>query len=253
MFEKLAALYVWMVGRLEFLWVKLYFISFTATNHWATLAPLRRSGEGGQIVALPAGRARWTVLNILDGGSVLSCLASMLSGKHRVRWTLPAWFPAWFPTDDLHLLHDAERQPRRQRALLAAPQTGPAEGHILSATSLCHPALSERTLWRLGEAGGLQALIDHWEPCSLEELEAFIDSYFEMIWEKTMGSSTEQHVTLEEAGEEEVLSSIDRKLSKLELLDEIRKDLGELRTSLDSSWRAIEELREKISLDNNNT
>lgn len=182
----------------------------------------------------------------------MSCLASMLSGKHGLRWTLPAWFPA----DDLHLILGGERQLPRPKALLAAPQTVPAEGHIVSVTSLCHPALRERTLWRLGEAGGLQALIDRWDPGSLEELEAFIDSYFEMVWEQTMGSdapTAEQHVAVEEAGEEDVLSSIDRKLSKLELLDEIRKDLGELRTNLESNWRAIEELREKISRDNNNT
>lgn len=212
-------------------------------------------------MALPAGRrARPTGLTILDRGSVMSCLASVLSGKQRLRWTLN--LPVWFPTEDLHPRLNAESQEplfshRRPRKLLALPQTQrrmPAEEHVISVNSLCHPALTERTLRRLSESGGLQVLIDQWDHSSLEELEAFIDSYFEMVWEQTMGSlqaaepdgpAAEQHAVGEVAGHEEVLSSINRKLSKLELLDEIKRDLAELKTGLENSWQAIEELREK--------
>lgn len=192
-------------------------------------------------------------------------MASLLSGKQRLRWTLNLPV-SWFPVDDLHLRLNSDRQvclfsPRRQMSLLALPHQTPAEGDI-SVSSLLHPALRERTLQRLGDSGGLQLLLDQWDHSSLPELEAFIDSYFEMVWERTMGScqtaeaelqASGPRVDLEEAGHEEVLSSIDRKLSKLELLEEIRGDLTELRTNLEQSWKAIHELREKVNENNNDT
>lgn len=196
----------------------------------------------------------------MDGD--LSSLASVLSGKRRLRWTLNLPV-SWFPADDLHLRLNSDGQvclfsPRRRMSLLALPHQPPAEGDI-SVNTLLRPALRERTLRRLGDSGGLQLLLDQWDHSSLPELEAFIDSYFEMVWEQTMGScptaeaelqASEPCVDLEEAGHEEVLSSIDRKLSKLELLEEIRGDLTELRTNLEQSWKAIRELREKIQEDN---
>lgn len=135
-----------------------------------------------------------------------------------------------------------------------------AEDGIISVRCLCHPELRERAVRRLSESGGLQTLIDQWDHSSLEELEYFIDSYFEMVWEQTMGSFQAAEPGLpnagqravEEAGDEEVLSSIDRKLSKLELLDEIRTDLAELRTSLEKGWKAIQELRGKMKQHENN-
>ncbi|XP_037647551.1 GTPase IMAP family member 8 [Sebastes umbrosus] len=215
-------------------------------------------GNGGQIVALPAGR---TGLNSLDRASFLSCLASMFSGKEALRWTIN--LPVWFPADDLHL--NGERRlfsSTHPTMLLVLPQTQRRMlAEDISVRSLCHPAVRERTLRRLTESGGLQALMDRWDDSSLEELEAFIDSYFEMIWEQTMGSfqepvcpTAEQDAAVEEeAGQQDVLSSIDRKLSKLELLEDIKRDLAELRTSLDSSWKVIQELREKSKQDENNT
>ncbi|XP_051244293.1 GTPase IMAP family member 8 [Dicentrarchus labrax] len=212
--------------------------------------------NGGQIVALPAGRTGGQTGLILDRDSVMSCLASMLSDKQGLRWTIN--LPVQCPTDDLHLRLNGESQvhlfsSRHPAKLLALPQTQCkilAEENSIRVNSLCHPALREQTLRRLSESGGLQALIDQWDHSSLEELEAFIDSYFEMVWEQTMGSfrasepecpTTELDAVVEEA----VLSSIDRKLSKLELLEEIRRDLAELRKSLEHSWEAIQELREK--------
>ncbi|XP_035852644.1 GTPase IMAP family member 8 isoform X2 [Sander lucioperca] len=217
--------------------------------------------NGGLVVALPAGRRGWTGLNIQDRDSFMSCLASMLSGREALRWTIN--LPVCFPTDDLHLRLNGECRlfsSRYPTMLLVLPQTQHkmriAEENGISVHSLCHPALRERTLGRLTESGGLQALIDQWDDsCSLEELEAFIDSYFEKIWEQAMGSFQEPEaefptaerdaVVEEEAGQKQVLSSIDRKLSKLELLEEIRRDLAEMRTSLEHTWKAIQELREK--------
>nr|XP_046272389.1 uncharacterized protein si:ch211-214j24.15 isoform X2 [Scatophagus argus] len=224
-------------------------------------ASLSSSENGGRIVALPARRPGGRAgLTILDRGSVMSCLASMLSGKQRQRWTIN--LPVWFPTDlaDLHLRPNGENQLQlflsRLPVLPETQRRKPAEENVVSVNTLCCPPLRERTLRRLSESGDLQALIDQWDHSSLEELEAFIDSYFEMVWEQTMGSfqsteadlhTTEQHAVVEE----EVLSSIDRKLSKLELLDEIRRDLAELRMSLAHTWKVIQEVREQSKQDHN--
>ncbi|KAF7664722.1 hypothetical protein LDENG_00168140 [Lucifuga dentata] len=118
-----------------------------------------------------------------------------------------------------------------------------------------HSCLRERTLRRITKSGGLQALIDQWGDSNLEELEAFIDSYFEMVWEQTMAEPDPpthavpvQDAVIREQ-EQEVLSSIDRKLSKLDLLEEIQRDLAALRQSLERSWKAIKELRDKSKLE----
>lgn len=245
-------------------YMKLHFIPFTVTESADSTAQtsLNLSDKCGQIVALQAGRTgRRTGLTILNRDSFVSCLASLLSGKEGLRWTIN--LPVWFPPDDLHPRLNGESQarlfsPGPPTVLQVSHQTQHrmlAEENAISVSSLCRPALRERTLRRLTESGGLQALIDQWDDSSLEELEAFIDSYFEMVWEQTMGSTdrptAEQDAAAEEAGQEEVLSSIDRKLSKLELLEEIRRDVSELRSSLENSWRAIQELREKSRNDNN--
>lgn len=185
----------------------------------------------------------------------MSCLASLLCGAPRQRWTinLPLNLPQWFPADDLHLTLSSEHQARhlsgrQPLALLALSQTpyrmlveGSAAGG------------RERTLHRLVESGGLQALIDQWDPSSLQELEAFIDSYFEMVWEQTMESP--QQPAPEELPAEAVddtLISINRKLSKLELLEEMRSDLAELRMKLEDGLKVIQDLRDRSKQDDNN-
>lgn len=113
------------------------------------------------------------------------------------------------------------------------------DNNTMNLQTLCGPALR-----RLSERGGHS---------SLEELEAFIDAYFEMVWEQTMGSFQEDEAepagggTREEEEEEEVLLSIDRKLSKLDLLEEIRNELSELRESLEHSWMTRHEVRDNKS------
>lgn len=149
--------------------------------------------------------------------------------------------PVCFSADDLHLRTTGESlldlpSPRRPGTLLALPQT-----------QLRARADADSALRRLGRSGGLQALMDRWDHSDLRELEAFIDLYFEMVWEQSVGPP--EVPELEEqsdgkTGDEEVLSSINRKLSKLELLEEIQKELKELRTNLEPSWKLTEELRE---------
>ncbi|XP_040012509.1 GTPase IMAP family member 8 [Xiphias gladius] len=234
---------------------------------------------GCQTVAVPAERARGrTGLTTLDRDGFMSVLTSVLSGKKGLRWiaagqqSFTANLPIWFPADDPHgrrRVNDESQvrpySPTHPTVLLVLPQTQNgvlAEGNLINLESLRHPALRDGTLRRLTEPGGLQQLIDQWGDSSLEELEAFIDAYFEMVWEQTAGPSrptapgspaTEQDAAVGEAGEEEVLSSIDRKLSKLELLEEIRSDLAKLRESLEHSWKAIQELRDRSKQDPNST
>lgn len=131
----------------------------------------------------------------------------------------------------------------------------PSEENLVSVHSLCHPALRERTLCRTCESGGPQALIDRWGHSSLEELESFIDSYFEMVWEQTMGSfqaseseppATVEDAAVRDAGGEELLFSIDRKLTRLELLEEIRRDLAEVKRNLECNTK----LRDQSATEN---
>ncbi|XP_069572371.1 GTPase IMAP family member 8 [Brachyistius frenatus] len=211
----------------------------------STRPPSLSRSDAAQIVALPAGRAGGrTGFTVVDRHGFMSYIASVLSGKQELRWS-PVNLPQRLNTE-------SHMHPFRHQTMLlvsSEQQTMLTEEGVISVHSLCTPALRGRTLRRLSESGGLQALIDQWGDSSLEELEAFIDSYFETVWEQTLGSfqPTEPDWPKAErdAGEDEVLSSIDRKLSKLELLEEIRSDLGELRLSLERSWRAIQELRDE--------
>lgn len=197
---------------------------------------------------VPSGAAGQTAMpSVVD---VTSCLACVPSGnRRRLRWTLK--LPVCFSADDLHLRTNGERR-FSSRTLLALPPaqlnnttTMFAEDDGAGVRSLCHPALRERALLRLSGSGGLQALIDRWDHSNLEELEAFIDLYFEMVWEQSMGSpefpEPEEQLVVKETGEVDALASIDRKLSKLELLEDIQKELKELRTSLEPSWKLPQE------------
>lgn len=199
---------------------------------------------------LPPGAAGQTGLpSVVDVTSCLACVPS--SNRCRLRWTLK--LPVCFSADDLHLRTNGESLPshfssRRPRPLLALPPTQFrmfAEDDSAGVRALCHPALRERTLLRLSRSGGLQALIDRWDHSNLEELEAFIDLYFEMVWEQSRAfpefPEPEEQMVVKETGEADVLASIDRKLSKLELLEDIQKELKELRTKLEHSWKLTQE------------
>lgn len=232
--------------------------SFTVTKSDTSTArqpPLHCSEvarENGQIVALPEGRT---------AQAGLSALSWTTTGQQRLTINLSAWFP----TDDTHsyLRLNGESQmclfsPKYPSVVLILPQMQHkmlTEGNTVNIHSLCHPALRESALRRPTESVDLQAILNQWGDSNLEELETFIDSYFEALWEQTMAESdcsTEKDAVIEEDGGE-VLSSIDRKLSKLDLLEEIRRDLAEVKKSLEHSWKAIQELREKSKQDVDNT
>nr|XP_054596206.1 GTPase IMAP family member 8 isoform X1 [Nothobranchius furzeri] len=213
------------------------------------------SSDAAQTVALRVRRTRrQPEFTSLDRNSFKSFAASVR--KQEVRWTTDLLVR--FPYSLLRPNNDSLTLSRRCQTMLLVPcQSQPSvssEDDGISLHSLCHPALRERTLQRVCESGGLQDLIDQWGHSSLDELEAFIDSYFDMVWGETMGSfqppecdhsATEQAALTKEDGGE-VLLSIDKKLSKLELLEEIRGELAELRN-------AIQELKKKNEKGNDNT
>ncbi|KAM4598317.1 GTPase IMAP family member 8-like [Polymixia lowei] len=246
---------------------------------------LSHNNTCGQEVAVPGttgGRAA-SGRSILVRDSFLSSLASVLRGSEGLRRAaggsrivmvnVPDWFPAGDPHSQASL--NGKRQahpfsPRHQAVVLVLPAEPPQTQHralteekedIVEVHSLCHPRLRERTLKKLTGSGGLQALIDQWGTSNLEELENFIDSYFEMVWEQAMRSVTAEHdcqtseipevdAVVEEPGQD-ALTSIDKKLSKLDLLEEIQSDIVQLRLSLEQSLKTIQGLSEKSTAKEN--
>lgn len=224
-----------------------HFKSCSSSAAAAASSPSLSGAEAAQVVAFPSGGAGSpTGFLFLDRDRLTSFLASAL--KQGLRDP-----PGGFPPDPYGLLRLADSHtlpPRRHDMLLVSCQSQPGVSSEEDGVSvLCRPALTGRTLRRMSESKDPQVLLDQWFPSSLSELEAFIDSYFETVWEQTMGSfqspEPERDPRVGDPEREEVLSSIDRKLSKLQLLEEIRGDLAELRQSLQSSWRAIKELRDQ--------
>ncbi|XP_034046357.1 GTPase IMAP family member 8 [Thalassophryne amazonica] len=203
----------------------------------------------GQMMPLRGGRGRRRrppQLTILDG-PWMSRVTSVLSDKERPtdQQRLVVNLHVWSTPDHLHNLrvNGTSQVPPFSPTHPSFPQMQiriGTDGEDSSVQSPCHPALTERTL---------RSLTEQWGDSSLEELEAFIDSYFEMLWEQAVGSlhpaqpscTPAEQVT--EAGDT-LLLSIDRKLSKLDLLEEIQMDLAELRRSLVHSWNVKEELKD---------
>ncbi|XP_070704327.1 GTPase IMAP family member 8-like [Pempheris klunzingeri] len=91
--------------------------------------------------------------------------------------------------------------------------------------------------WRPSESGRLQTPVDQQGPSSLDELEAFIDSYSQVVWEQTLDSPGPPRPPTEQEDPQE------EGLWRLELLKEIRGDVAELRRSVELSWRTIRELQ----------
>ncbi|KAK6312061.1 hypothetical protein J4Q44_G00177250 [Coregonus suidteri] len=248
------------------------------------------SDFGGQGLALPEGSGGgWTGANhsILDVEGFLSSMASVLQGNQEgLMWnmggrqTLVVNLPDWLHTGSTqshHLRWNGQNgrkpvtlfSPGHQALLLVIPVEQPKEPErmlvekqedIVDIQSLGHPRLRDRAFKEIARTGGLQALIDQWGNSNLEELESFIDSYFEMVWKETMGSFMVEEEDclisnspeLDDVGDDlvneggqEVLSSIDKKLSKLDILEGMQRDLLELRQSLDRSCNIIQELSDK--------
>ncbi|XP_056463921.1 uncharacterized protein si:ch211-214j24.15 [Gadus chalcogrammus] len=134
-----------------------------------------------------------------------------------------------------------------QRALTTAAAT---EEDAVAARSPWQPR--DDALRKLFASGDLQALIDQWGSSSLEELEAFVDAHFEMVWERAMSSASEDddvtergRATGEEGAEQdEAGSSVAEGLSKLHLLEDIQREVTEMKQSLDKCWKVMLELLE---------
>lgn len=121
----------------------------------------------------------------------------------------------------------------------------------------CRPALpyyhstaqtaKERAFMDFVQSESLQNLIDQWGDSNIEELEAFIDSYFEMVWQEKCSSMTT--INCESSGINENaqghLASIDRKLSKLDILEGVQRELRELKQSIRHCSRMFEELKDR--------
>ncbi|TRY58914.1 hypothetical protein DNTS_003121 [Danionella cerebrum] len=118
-----------------------------------------------------------------------------------------------------------------------------------SAPTLHYPAQStkERAFLDFFQSEGLQNLIDEWGNSNIEELEAFIDSYFEMVWQEAMKESKSSSInpTRCESSDQNHLASIDRKLSKLDILEGVQKDLKELKQSVKACSRMFQELKDR--------
>ncbi|CAI5676184.1 unnamed protein product [Oreochromis niloticus] len=230
---------------------------------------LNLSEDHSQLVVLPAGRTiELAGCIIVDQYRFMSYIFSLLSGKQvlrlpKVAQHVPSPAPHNHPRVNSESLMDPI--PRRlETTHLVSSQTqneACIEQDLISVQSLCHPALIEQTLRRVSESGGLQTFIDQWGNSSLEELEAFIDLHFEIVWEEAMRSCQlpepshavpKQDNAFGEAGEE-VFASIHRKLSKLELLEEIKRDLAEQRKCVEQIWRIIQQLAYEITQGRNNT
>ncbi|XP_029997092.1 uncharacterized protein LOC115424129 [Sphaeramia orbicularis] len=218
----------------------------------------------GPMAVLPSGRTgTWT--RFLDRRVLKSRLASAVCGTDGPWWTevdqmgFRVNLPIWFVSDD----------PEGQRSALRCPTAvwflPPAQTRTLTEDNVSDGRLVCRD-WTLRRSGGLRGvpgsgglrgvpgsggLQDHQGGTSLEELEAFIDSYVQ-IWEQTMescyGGEPEPDQVSDQRGDD-VLATISEKLSKLDVLEEIRLDLAELKKSLETSLRSIEEFRENSQKD----
>ncbi|XP_039466725.1 uncharacterized protein LOC120439771 [Oreochromis aureus] len=230
---------------------------------------LNLSEDYSQLVVLPAGRTiELAGCIIVDQYRFMSYILSLLSGKQVLRLPKVAQHvPSPAPHNHLRVNSESLMDPiprRLETTHLVSSQTqneACIEQDLISVQSLCHPALIEQTLRRVSESGGLQTFIEQWGNSSLEELEAFIDLHFEIVWEEAMRSCQppepshavpKQDNAVGEAGEE-VFTSIHRKLSKLELLEEIKRDLAEQRKRVEQIWRIIQQLAYEIKQGRNNT
>lgn len=156
----------------------------------------------------------------------------------------------WTPVSTDGLVLVINRVPQRRSHMLLGKEDGVFHEHVTSCVESSLPPIThhdQRDLNEFIKTGNLQALIDEWGDSNIEELEAFIDSYLEMLLQETVESSlTEQsspdkNMCMAEACHD-VLSSIDRKLSKLGVLEGMQRDLQELKYTLERSSKIIQDL-----------
>lgn len=112
-------------------------------------------------------------------------------------------------------------------------------------TAYTAPTAKERAFMDFVQSESLQKLIDQWGDSNIEELEEFIDSYFEMVWQENQCSKTPR-ISRESSGiTESHLASIDRKLSKLDILEGVQRDLWELKQSVEHCSRIFQVLKDR--------
>nr|XP_057905728.1 GTPase IMAP family member 8 [Doryrhamphus excisus] len=195
-----------------------------AASDSSTRPSVSHAADEKQVALLDTRRERGrTDLSVWNSGNAASRLVAMLAsadrlragGGHRLTVNVPGWLHA--PTMLLVL-------PHTHLGMLPGGSAG-----------------LERSLCIQSDLRSDRA--------SLEELEAFIDSYFELLWEQVtappQACDSAPTVHSDNGVEGELLSSIDQKLSKLDLLEDIRVDLAEVRRSLELSWTIIQDLRRK--------
>ena len=188
-----------------------------------------------------------------------------------LRWTfrdilaamgiLPNWSRTSSPHDRVEVL--SEGRVRVSPLRLRGAETASPSHHqraLTTAAATEEDAVAARSPWqqrddalrKLFASGDLQALIDQWGSSSLEELEAFVDAHFEMVWERAMSSASEDDDVTERGGatgeegaeQDEAGSSVAEGLSKLHLLEDIQREVMEMKQSLDKCWKVMLELLE---------
>ncbi|XP_055008716.1 GTPase IMAP family member 8-like isoform X2 [Boleophthalmus pectinirostris] len=184
--------------------------------------------------------------NIQDRSNFQCCITTLPNGKRlslteagqKLVFKIPVWLFGEDTPTNMRLHCETSGH---SAIVLFLPHSQSRRNEMTNpARSLCQPMLIDRTLERLTKHGSLQNIIDQWGDSSLQELEAFIDLYFEMVWEQVMGSHIEESSQREEEEtEDDVLTNINQKLSKLDVLEEIKEDLTELK-------KAILELKKKL-------
>nr|XP_055045871.1 GTPase IMAP family member 8 [Misgurnus anguillicaudatus] len=144
-------------------------------------------------------------------------------------------------------------QPRHElRTLRTESQEGRLQWRCTHYTAR---TAKERAFVDFVQTGSLQNLIDQWGDSNIKELEEFIDSYFEMVWQETVKEvkveecSNTSPINCEVSGITETglkyLASIDRKLSNLDILEDVQKDLKELKQNLKDFNQILQELRDR--------
>lgn len=130
---------------------------------------------------------------------------------------------------------------------------GPGLPYHHSNTPYTAQTAKERAFMDFVQSESLQNLIDQWGDSNIEELEAFIDSYFEMVWQETLKEpkcSSMKTINCESSGitenDQGHLASIDRKLSKLDILEGVQRDLRELKESIRQCSGIFQELKDRI-------
>ncbi|XP_048123868.1 GTPase IMAP family member 8 isoform X1 [Alosa alosa] len=225
----------------------------------------RPAGERCICDAMVAARSSSAVIQINDGWQ----WPSVNAGRRVLVANVPEWLCSgvsqgprglgsngWTPvsTDGSLAWLVVTPVSKRQSRMLLGKEDAEHMADCVESPSSPTKQHDQRHLKEFIKSGSLQALIDEWGDSNIEELEAFIDSYLEMVLQEsvesalTEPSSSDTSSSIKHAGVSvveachEVLSSIDRKLSKLGLIDGMQRDLQELKSTLERSSKIIQDL-----------